>query len=142
MRDDDPRGYTYTPQWRHECEVRYVLAMPTKAARQRYLFGDAPKDAQGRPMRTRPDGSRYSMGIAWHRGEEAAQRLIDDVRAAWRGTWKPQLPGGDEAGAIGAVARGLSGARHDGAPEGGSFPAAPGGGPLRRGVPVESGAAA
>ena len=32
-----PLGFTYTEQHRHECEVRWVLAMPSRAQRTAYL---------------------------------------------------------------------------------------------------------
>lgn len=31
------RGYTYTEEWRRICEARYVLKLPTLAARRDYL---------------------------------------------------------------------------------------------------------
>lgn len=51
---------TYSKAWRHECEVRYVVNLPTIERRRDYL------DA-----------------ITKRRGEAAGRRLRDDVRAAW-----------------------------------------------------------
>ncbi len=33
----DQRGFTYTEQHRHDCEVRYVMKMPSRALRAEYL---------------------------------------------------------------------------------------------------------
>jgi hypothetical protein len=35
----DPMGHTYTEQYRHECEVRYICARPTRQERAEYLAG-------------------------------------------------------------------------------------------------------
>ena len=41
------RGFTWTEQHRHECEVRHVLALPGHEARREYL--DAVERRRGRP---------------------------------------------------------------------------------------------
>lgn len=51
---------TYTPEFRHDCEVRYVAAIPSRDRRVAYLLG--PK------------------GVAERRGAAAAQRIIDDLK--------------------------------------------------------------
>lgn len=51
--------YAATDQHRHECEVRYVAAMPY-ARRVDYLTG--------------------TVSVASLRGREAAQRIIDDLK--------------------------------------------------------------
>lgn len=48
---------TASPEWRHECEVCFVLELPNKTARHHYL-----------------------AGIAQRRGEPSAQKLRDDVQ--------------------------------------------------------------
>lgn len=71
---------TCSEAWRHECEVRHVVALPTKECRREYL-----------------------EAVTKRRGETAGQRLRDDVRAAWlqrqRGPISPQGVSGapDEA---------------------------------------------
>lgn len=55
------RGPTYTPEWLHACEVRYVLAKQTTGARRAYL----------ELCRAR-------------RSPEAVSRLMDDVASAFR----------------------------------------------------------
>lgn len=56
-----PGGATWSEEHRHACEVRYVLAMPSREERAAYL------DALPR-----------------FRGKAAAERLRADVAAAWR----------------------------------------------------------
>lgn len=51
---------TYTEQYRHECEVRMVSAMPTRERRIAYLLG--PK------------------GVKEQRGQDAARRIIRDLQ--------------------------------------------------------------
>lgn len=55
------RGYTWTEQYRHECEVRFLLSMPTRAQRAAYLDG-----------------------LERKRGDAAVARLKADLTAAWR----------------------------------------------------------
>lgn len=56
----DPRGWTYSDEYRYQCEVRYVLAMPSAERRRAYLDG-----------------------VQAARGKAAADRLRADVRLAW-----------------------------------------------------------
>src|SRR5574337_291021 len=63
MSDDSERH-------RHECEVRYLLRMPNREARARYLDG-----------------------LARWRAPEAIKRLRDDVTRAWIAQrWPPSPP--------------------------------------------------
>lgn len=55
---------------RAECEARYVLAMPTKAARRLYLDGD-------------PTNPRRK-GVRGMRGPAAVMQLEDLAREIWR----------------------------------------------------------
>lgn len=64
------RGFGYSEQHRHECEVRYLLSLASRAARVLYLEGD---QAEG--------GTR--KGVRQIRGDKAADRLRADVEAAW-----------------------------------------------------------
>lgn len=54
------RGFTWSEEHRHACEVRHVLAMREPALRREYL-----------------------EGVAKRRGAEAAERLRADVLEAW-----------------------------------------------------------
>ncbi len=104
----DARGFTYTEQHRHLCEVRYVLNLPTRMARLAYIDG-----AIG------PDGARIK-GIRQVRGDQAADRLRDDVRDAWAARRSsPPPPGGVEPRAARA-SRSLH-AVNEGMPVDGSF---------------------
>lgn len=47
---------TASEQYRHECEVRHVAAMPSRDERKHYL-----------------------AGVRRHRGNDAAQRIKDDL---------------------------------------------------------------
>lgn len=62
----------YSEEWRHECEARHVLNMPTKTARQNYLWG------------TRDHWGKYSGGIRQKRGDDACRRLEDTILALWQ----------------------------------------------------------
>lgn len=97
LTDADPRGYTYTEAWRHECEVRYVLKMATRQQRAEYL------DA-----------------IERRRGKACADRLRSDVATAWLAAREKQTPhpSGEESGAARSCAVHLSSER--GAPGFGS----------------------
>jgi hypothetical protein len=61
----------YSEAYRHECEARAVLAMPTKGMRQDYLWGAL--DQYG----------RYRGGVRQIRGEEATKRLEETILALW-----------------------------------------------------------
>ena len=52
---------TYTEVYRHQCEIEYVLSLPDKPARRRYL-----------------------AMVGAKRSAEASRRLSDGVVAAWR----------------------------------------------------------
>ena len=51
---------TYSEEWRHECEINFVLAMPSRERRAAYL------DL-----------------IEKHRGEAAADRMKQELLRAW-----------------------------------------------------------
>lgn len=118
---------TSSEEHRHACEVRYVASLPTKAARDRYLHGDG--------ERRKP--------LSDLRGAEAAERLERDARALFqarrRGEETPSPLGESQAQPVGAP---LGGERTNSVPDGGSFLAPSGEGPLRRDGCVESGAGA
>jgi len=57
-------GYTYTEEWRHACEIRMVLAMPTRERRAAYL-----------------------VLIERHRGRAAADRMKQELMRAWNERW-------------------------------------------------------
>ena len=58
---DERRVCTYCEAWRHECEVRAVLAMPHVDARRAYL-----------------------ASVGKRRGLKAQQALEESVRELWR----------------------------------------------------------
>lgn len=58
--------------WRHECEARAVLAMPTKAARQYYLLGCTDIDGRKQP------------GVAGRRGPVALAELKALIMRIWK----------------------------------------------------------
>ena len=63
---------TYSEEWRHECECRQVLAMPTLAARRRYLYGE-------------PDQwGKFRNGIEAKRGKDALKAMEATMMALWR----------------------------------------------------------
>ena len=68
----DPRGFSYTEAWRHQCEVRFVLALP------------------------RAERAAYVDSTAKYRTPDAVERLRHDVVDAYRcardGLPWPQLP--------------------------------------------------
>lgn len=58
-------------EWRHECEARAVLALPTLRQRRQYLYG-------------RPDNfERMRGGIEQIRGKDAVKRLEQTMMALW-----------------------------------------------------------
>lgn len=59
--------------WRHECEARFVLSLPTLALRRNYLHGK--RDDRSGEMKG---------GILQRRGEEAVKRLEATMLAIWR----------------------------------------------------------
>lgn len=99
---------TSSEAWRHQCEVLHVVAMPTRAQRAQYLDG-----------------------LEKWRGQAAAQRLRDDVRAAWlaRGSsTAPHLPEANGAPAPDAVHLAVHHTLGQTLPETGSFLGLPHGG--------------
>lgn len=59
-------------EWRHECEARAVLAMPSKRARQDFLYG-----------RYDPNWKKERGGVLQIRGEAAVKRLEVTILAIW-----------------------------------------------------------
>jgi hypothetical protein len=117
LTDADPRGYTYTEAWRHECEVRHVLKMATRQQRAEYLDG-----------------------VERKRGKAPADRLRRDVATAWRAAREKQTPHplGEESGVARSCAVHLSSER--GAPGFGSFLSPGQQGAQTRAFRVDSGA--
>jgi hypothetical protein len=58
---------TFSESWRHECECRWLLALPTREQRNRFLYGYT--DSAGKKQR----------GVADIRGAEAAAKLKRDA---------------------------------------------------------------
>lgn len=109
-------AFNHSEQHRYECEVRYVCSLPTKAARDRYLYGDS---------ETKP--------LARLRGEAAVKRLADDAKAHWLASRsKPNpVPLRETAGAHRAALAG-SLSEQSKTPGTGSFPPTSHEGPLWR----------
>lgn len=63
---------TWSDDWRHECEARTILAMPSKQARRDFLYGY-----------TGPDGKKFK-GVLGVRGEAAVKRLEHTMLALWK----------------------------------------------------------
>lgn len=104
---NDPRGFTYTETYRHQCEARFIAALPTKAQRDRYFDGD---------------GDRLKP-LAALRGADAVARLRADAKAHWqaaRAQGKPHRPEWEGSGAEVEVAR-ATGERTNSVPGSGSF---------------------
>lgn len=58
-------------EWRHECEARTIIAMPTVGQRRAYLRG------------TLDDKGVHRNGVLQKRGEAAVQRLEATIKAIW-----------------------------------------------------------
>jgi hypothetical protein len=62
---------TWCPAWKHECEARHVLNLPTLAHRQAYLYG-MPNEF-----------GRMAGGIQQRRGDVAMKQLQATMLALW-----------------------------------------------------------
>lgn len=62
----------YSEEYRHECEARAVLDMPTLAQRRAYLYGTLNK------------WNKYAGGISQRRGQDALKRMEDTMMAIHR----------------------------------------------------------
>lgn len=80
----DPRGFTYTEQHRHECEVRFVLAMPSRARRAEYLDGVTHRRGQAAG-----DALRQAVAEAWHAARKAPTPQQGGSSGAQRGSVHP-----------------------------------------------------
>lgn len=58
-------------EWRHECEARAVLNMPTKSARQNFLWG------------TLDQYGKTRGGVLQIRGEAEVRRLEETIMKLW-----------------------------------------------------------
>lgn len=58
-------------EWRAECEARWVIKLPDKGARRRFIWGEP------------NDKGVMSGGVAGRRGKQSAQKLEDKVRELW-----------------------------------------------------------
>lgn len=67
---------SYSEDWRHECECRAILNMPTLLARREWLYGRMETNQFGK---TRPVG-----GLLQKRGEDAVKRIEATMMALWR----------------------------------------------------------
>lgn len=62
----------YSEEWRHECEARAILNMPTKRQRQDFLWG-----------KWDPERNRDIGGVQQVRGEAAVTRLEETILSLW-----------------------------------------------------------
>lgn len=65
---------SWSEDWRHECEARHILNLPTLGARQGYLYGQ-PVFKHGSTVN--------EGGILQKRGEDAMRRLQATMTALW-----------------------------------------------------------
>lgn len=63
---------SWSDDWRHECEARHILNLPTLGHRQDYLYG------------TRNEYGRIAGGILQRRGEDALKRIQETMTALWK----------------------------------------------------------
>lgn len=72
---DGALSCTWSEAWRHECEARAILNLPTLDARRAYLYGRA-EFKWGRMV--------HSGGIAQKRGPVALGQLEHTMTALWK----------------------------------------------------------
>lgn len=65
---------SYSEDWRHECEARFICNMPTRERRRAYLYGELDVTT----------GQRRG-GILQRRGKGEVERLEKTIRALWPG---------------------------------------------------------
>lgn len=68
---------SYSEEWRHECEARAVLAMPSKRQRQNFLWG------------TLDDFGKPRGGVIQVRGEVECKRLEATIMKLWQANRQP-----------------------------------------------------
>lgn len=81
---DGTETCTWSEAWRHECEARHVLAMPTVEARRRYLWGYSNKQT-----------GKWVRGIKDARGEAACRQLETTIRTLWSSKRERPAAGGE-----------------------------------------------
>ncbi|QPB08669.1 hypothetical protein KB681_gp43 [Burkholderia phage Mica] len=69
---DGTQVSNYSEEWRHETEARAILAMPSKRARQDFLYG-----------RWDQNWKKERGGVLQIRGEAAVKRLEETILAIW-----------------------------------------------------------
>lgn len=62
---------SWSEDWRHECEARYILAMPNLQERRNFLYGYE-----------KPDGKKF-QGVLGMRGAAEVKRLEKTMLAIW-----------------------------------------------------------
>lgn len=71
---------TWCEEWRHECEARAVLKLPTLTQRRAYLYGVEESQFKGGKWIM----VRVSKGIEQVRGEAEVRRLEATMTALWK----------------------------------------------------------
>lgn len=86
---------TWCEDWRHECEARFILSMPTLSARRRHLYG-----VRTSVMRSGKWLQVWEyQGIEQKRGLDAVRQLEATMTALWRARKAHQAdPANDNAG--------------------------------------------
>lgn len=70
-------------EWRHECEARFIIAMPTLEQRRQFLYG-----------RRDPVMGELRGGLLQRRGQAAVTRIEQTIKAIWYG--EQRTPRGTE----------------------------------------------
>ena len=71
---------SWSEDWRHECEARAVLALPTLRQRRAYLYGDSESVKISGKWVTKT----ISRGILQRRGQAEVERLERTMTDIWR----------------------------------------------------------
>lgn len=86
---------SYSEEWRHECEARFILGLPSLAARRRLLYGVRTSIKRAGKW---VDVQEYH-GIQQKRGADEVRRLEATMTALWRARKAHQAaPANDNAG--------------------------------------------
>lgn len=75
---------TWSEDWRHECEARQIVRMPTLQDRQAYLFGKFERVNERGTWITKCT----RKGIQQSRGADALAKLKQTVATLWRASNK------------------------------------------------------
>lgn len=92
---------TWCEAWRHECEARHILAMPTLAQRRACLYGVRESQLKsGKWVQV-----QVVRGIEQVRGQDAVRRLEATMLALWRARQGHQAAPANDNGSTSAKGR-------------------------------------